>query len=143
MVGLLIIPLIAFTAFAVDVGSWYAQAAKMQRAADSAALAGVIWNGDAPKQSAIVQAIATKNGYVDGTNGVSVVSSIPPGNPTQLRVTISAPGSLFFSGVFLKSETLTRSATAQYNQPIPMGSPLGQLGNDPDQTDTADFGSTG
>ena len=143
MTGLLIIPLIAFTAFAVDVGSWYAQAAKMQRAADDAALAGVIWNGNSTTQNTTVQAIAAKNGFVNGTGGVTVTAAIPPGNGTQLTVTISAPGSLFFGGLFLPNEILTRSATAQYNQPIPMGSPLGQLGNDPDQLDTADFGASG
>ncbi len=143
MTGLLLIPLIGFTAMAVDVGAWYAQAAKMQRAADSAALAGVIWNGSSGTQTTTVQSIAAQNGFTNGVNGITVTSVIPSGNPSELTVTISAPASLFFSGVFLKKETLTRSATAQYNQPIPMGSPLGQLGNDPDNPDPTDWGSTG
>ena len=47
MIGMLIIPLLAFTAFAVDLGSWYAPGvARMQRAADAAALAGVVWAND-------------------------------------------------------------------------------------------------
>ncbi len=44
--GLMIIPLMAFAALAVDVGSWYARTTELQKAADSAALAGVIWAPD-------------------------------------------------------------------------------------------------
>ena len=37
---LLLVPLMAFTGLAVDVGGWYARGAQLQRAADAAALAG-------------------------------------------------------------------------------------------------------
>ena len=43
MSALLMLPLLAFAGFAVDIGYWYTHANRMQRAADAAALAGVVW----------------------------------------------------------------------------------------------------
>ena len=43
MFALLLVPLMLFAALAVDVGFWYTRAMEIQRAADSAALAGVVW----------------------------------------------------------------------------------------------------
>ena len=40
--------MVVSAAFAVDVGGWYARAAEVQRAADAAALAGVVWMPDFP-----------------------------------------------------------------------------------------------
>ena len=61
--ALLLVPLVVFTGFGVDLGSWYAQAAKQQRAVDAASLAGVV---QLPNQSNAVQsglASLKANGY--------------------------------------------------------------------------------
>ena len=144
MTGLLLIPLIGFTAMAVDVGV-LVRAGRQDAAGRRLGRPG---RRDLERQ----QRHADHHGAVDrrartgsrtASTGSPSRSVIPSGNPSELTVTISAPASLFFSGVFLKNETLTRSATAQYNQPIPMGSPLGQLGNDPDNPDPHRLGIHG
>jgi hypothetical protein len=127
MTALLLIPLMITTAFAVDLGSWYAQATKIQRAADAASLAGVPWVTSSPtKAFQIARDVAAQNGF---TSGVTV--SQPSVN--QLSVSIASSGSLFFARVGgLNSETLNRAATAEYIPGVPMGSPQGFMGADAD-----------
>jgi Putative Flp pilus-assembly TadE/G-like len=139
MTGLLLIPLLAFTAFAVDVGSWYAQGVKMQRAADAAALAGVVWAaggaGSCPSQTYNCVAIdtAARNGYTITNADVTKISD------AKISVTINASASMYFGSLFLRNQTLARSATAAYTTPVPMGSPSNQLGNDPDNGNMPQF----
>ena len=139
MTALLIVPLLAFTGFAVDVGAWYAQGVKMQRAADAAALAGVVWasgsSGSCPSQTYNCVAIDTakRNGYTITNADVTKVSD------SRITVSITASATIFFAGVFLQHETLTRTATAAYTTPVPMGSPSYQLANDPDNNNMPQF----
>ncbi len=134
MTALLIIPLLAFTGFAVDVGAWYAQGVKMQRAADAAALAGVVWAsgsaGSCPSQTnynCVAIDTAKRNGYTITNADITKVSD------SRITVKITAPADIFFAGVFLKHETLTRTATAAYTTPVPMGSPVVSAGQRPRQ----------
>ena len=139
MTGLLLIPLLAFTAFAVDVGSWYAQGVKMQRAADAAALAGVVWAagsaGSCPSQTYNCVAIdtAARDGYTITNADVTKISD------SKISVTINATASMYFGSLFLKNQTLARTATAAYTTPVPMGSPSNQMGNDPDNNNLPQF----
>ena len=41
LVAIMLLPLLAFAGFGIDLGAWYGRATKIQRAADAAALAGV------------------------------------------------------------------------------------------------------
>jgi hypothetical protein len=130
LTGMLLIPLEAFTAFAVDLGAWYAQASRQQRVADAAALAGVVWTDDPvnpTKWDTVARDTATKNGFTDGVDGVTVATKKISKN--QIQVTISKGGSQFFSKLFVPGgERLTRAASAQYNLPIPLGSPRNYIG---------------
>ena len=130
MTGLLLVPLLAFTAFAVDLGSWYAQAVRLQRAADAAALGGVVWAADADptKANTVATTILTKNGITSANSTISINKN----GSAALTVTVAAKGTLFFGKLFIQNETLTRSATAEYITPVPMGSKDNQLGNDPE-----------
>ena len=129
MTGLLIIPLLVFTAFAVDLGSWYAQGAKMQRAIDAAALAGVVQLPNQVNAKAAADAVLKDNGYDPAT--YSPTYTYPASAGQQMEITLKAPGKQYFSQIVLPSETLTRSATAVYNLRIPLGSPSNVFGNDP------------
>ncbi len=130
MTGLLIIPLIAMTAFAVDLGSWYAQAAKMQRSADAAALAGVVWTNDPlnpNKWDTVARETATKNGFTDGVDGVSV--DVEKTSANRIRVTIGQDGEQYFSRLFVPDgQRLSRTASAEYVLPVPLGSPRNYIG---------------
>ncbi|MGL5908748.1 MAG: pilus assembly protein TadG-related protein, partial [Phycicoccus sp.] len=64
--GLLLIVLMAFCAFAVDVGNWYLTGQRAQRAADAAALGGVTkLPGDQPAAFSIADQYASGNGFRD------------------------------------------------------------------------------
>jgi hypothetical protein len=129
LTGLLLVPLLIFTAFAVDVGSWYAQGTEQQRAADAAALAAVVWV-DNPSNPTLYQTVgldvAARNGYQNGTGGVSVSITKVSGN--RVQATITAPRQRYFSSIIYPASTLTRRATAEYNLPVPLGSPRNYLG---------------
>ena len=62
--------LTGITAIVVDVSWYWANTLRVQRAADAAALAGVVWlPGDAGTAYTRAMNEATKNGYTDGSAG--------------------------------------------------------------------------
>lgn len=137
MVGLLIIPIVAFTALAIDVSAWYSRATELQRSADAAALAGVVWM---PRLTD-AQTNATSTLVANGTpiGGNISATMIPGAKPNSFKVCLTdAKAPQFFSVVFSGPTSLTRCATAQYNLPLELGSPLNYYGGNA----TADFGST-
>ncbi len=130
LTALMLVPLMGFAGFAVDVGSWYAQASSLQRAADAAALAGVVWQPDFAAAETAALAAAERNGYVDGVDGVTV--AINDTGLNQLEVVITDTSvDMYFAGLFIDNVTIARSATSEYVKSVPMGSPENFLGNDP------------
>ncbi len=76
--------LLMMAGLGVDVGYLHYQKDQMQKAADSAALAGAeaYSNNDGKANSKLAaQADATVNGFTDGSNGISVTVNIPPATP--------------------------------------------------------------
>jgi hypothetical protein len=132
LIGLLLVPLLAFTGLGVDVGSWYASANRMQRAADAGALAGVVWMPDESKAEEAALAAIRRNGY-DAADPDIDVTVLPIGGQ-RLRVTIEdADVEVYFSSVFLDRIDIARAATAEYVRSVPMGSPDHSLANDPER----------
>lgn len=117
-------------AFAVDLGFWYLRASQAQRAADAAALAGVTWMpGDFPKARSVALTSAQANGFTDGVDDVSV--QVARGaSDRQLAVRIVDAGvDRFFSSVASNDRvTIGKGAVAQYELPVPLGSPENQFG---------------
>ncbi len=129
LIGLLIVPLVGFVALATDVGAWYGEATSVQRAADAAALAGVVWMPDTNKARQVALAVAERNGYDDTDPDTEVVVEPVPGNEEQLRVVIrNFDPPIFFAGAFLDDFTIARQAVAEYVLPVPLGSPRNHLG---------------
>jgi Putative Flp pilus-assembly TadE/G-like len=121
--------LVTFAGFSIDVGAWYARGEQLQRGADAAALAGVVWMPDLVQADQAARAAAARNGFIDGTNNVAVSVLQVNGNLHQLQVVITdKAASQFFSKLVLKSESITRSATAEYVLAVPLGSPKNVLG---------------
>ena len=77
LTALLILPLLAFTAYAVDLGAWQARGAQLQRAADAAALAAARYMPD--EDAARTAAVATmrRNGFVHGQDGITITYAVP------------------------------------------------------------------
>jgi Flp pilus assembly protein TadG len=127
--GLLLTVFTIFAALSVDIGSWYSRASQLQRTADAAALAGVVWMPDFTKASQIAIDAAAKNGFTTGGNIVVSASQVP-GNNHQLKVTITdTAAQQYFSKIVQKSQQIGRSAIAAYDLGIPMGSPKNIIGS--------------
>jgi hypothetical protein len=123
--------LTGITAIVVDVSWYWANTLRVQRAADAAALAGVVWLPGAPGSAfSTARATATQNGYTDGAAGVNIATQQDPANNRRLWVTITAPVNTFFMKVFgIQQLTAVRQSKAEYVLPVPMGSPENYYGN--------------
>jgi len=125
--AILLVPLLAITGMATDVGGWYAQGAKQQKAADAAALAAVVWLPDLAKATEVAREVAERNGFDDDAADIAV--NVSRTSTYELKVQIvdtAAP--LYFSKLFLSSMVITREAFARYVLPVPMGSPHNYIG---------------
>ena len=123
--------LTGITAIVVDVSWYWANTLRVQRAADAAALAGVVWLPGAPGSAfSTARATATQNGFTDGAAGVNIDTQQDPANNRRLWVTITAPVNTFFMKVFgIQQLTASRQSKAEYVLPVPMGSPENYYGN--------------
>lgn len=110
--GLLVF--LGITGLVVDMGHLYRARARMQQAADAAALAGAIHRGetgDPAPSDAAAQQYATLNGYAQGVNNVSVVGK--PIAQDRYNVVISRPEPVYFMRAFgLATRTVTVTSTA-------------------------------
>ena len=139
LVALMMVTLLGLAAFAVDLGWFYLNASRIQRAADASALAGVIHMPNDPTEaSTLLTRSPRRNGYEDleipGTYPTvvrrrAVASPRSSGSPSPIEVPT------FFLKVFgMSSQVITRTAQAEFVPPLPFGSPENQFGNscDPD-----------
>ena len=131
--------LLVFTAIAVDIATWYWEAARVQSAADAAALSGTVAMPDFTRASAKARSTSASNGYVDSVSGpVSVDPFQIPARPTELGVTVSSTIPNVFGKIFGNPETtITRTAVADYVGEAIMGSPCNALGNQPPSSSTS------
>jgi hypothetical protein len=128
-IALVLVIMLVFAAFTVDFGSWYTRSAEIKRAADAAALAGVVWMPEFDQAQQYALATAAKNGFVNGQNNVSVTVEDVPNNNRQLRVTIrDNKAKQFFSRLVTNSQSIGRSSLAEYVLPVPLGSPKNTFG---------------
>lgn len=133
LVSLALVLVLGLAAFATDLGWFYVNTNRIQRAADAASLAGVIhMPQDPPDAVTDAHASALTNGYADGVDNALVVPvPAPNGEIHQLQVTITDTVDTFFLRVFGQtSQTISRRATAEYIPPLPMGSRDNTFGND-------------
>ena len=138
LVALMMVTLLGLAAFAVDLGWFYLNASRIQRAADASALAGVIhMPSDPTEASAVAHQVAQANGYEDlgvpGSYPTVLATTVP--EPTQLQVTITDQVPTFFLKVFgMSNQVITKTAQAEFVPPLPLGSPDNQFGNSCDPT---------
>lgn len=127
--ALMLTSLIGLVGIAIDVTYAWRNGLQVQRAADAAAMAGVVYlPGNLTEANNRADAIALANGY-PGTGGQTVAVAPNPSNDHQLDVTITAPVQTFFVRLFgINTWTVSRSARAAYVMPVPMGSPLPYYG---------------
>ena len=116
-------------AIVIDVSWYWANTLRVQRAADAAALAGVVWLPNLYSSAdTTARAEATKNGYTQG--GITnITTQKDPANDRKLIVTISTSTPSFFARVIgLASFPITRTSKAEFILPVAMGSPENYYG---------------
>jgi Flp pilus assembly protein TadG len=120
-------------AIVIDVSWYWANTLRVQRAADAAALAGVVWlpdnfSGAAPNAQTTALAEAQKNGYIPG-GGTTINMSQDPNNDRRLIVTVNTSVPSFFARVIgIASFPVSRTSKAEFILPVPMGSPQNYYG---------------
>ena len=130
-----------FAAFGVDLASWYSRISYLQKSADAAALAGTVWMPNLTKvrhgrvRDSLREERHRRRRLRAPAASRSTIASGP--TSTSLRVTVTdTERHRYFSQVFAGDQRLTRSAEAEYNLPLPLGSPLNYFGGDRRTTDT-------
>ncbi|HSJ83347.1 MAG TPA: TadG family pilus assembly protein [Acidimicrobiia bacterium] len=136
LVAASMVVLLGMAAFGSDLGWFYLNASRVQRAADAAALGGVIWLPAEPGTAdATALDIALRNGYDDTLSDVDVDPALVVGQPNQLQVTVTDEVPTFFAKILgFDSMTISRSAIAEFIPPLKLGSPDDQFGNSCDPT---------
>jgi hypothetical protein len=131
LTAILIPVLLVLCAVTVDVGNWYVQAQRIQKAADAAALAGVTYMPyDYPNANTTAIDISADNGFPN--SGSSTVQSFNTGRGSELGVTVTSTFANAFGAIFGNATTtIARTAVADYQGPAIMGSPCNAFGNQP------------
>ncbi len=149
----IVVPIVGIgcAATAVDVGVWYVEVQRVQKAADAAAMAGVPFLPQ-DMASAVLRAkdVSARNGFDDAHADV-IVAVTEGAKATQLKVTVTSTiHNTFGAAIGVPQTTISRSSVADYLGPSPMGSPCNTFGNEPnagagassaDPTGTAQGGS--
>jgi len=115
--------IMGFSALVVDAGFLYTEKARMQRAADAAALAGARQLPQEIKAGQEAHRLAGQNLYEDGTGGVTVVGTRNPDgqHPGWYEVEITRPVNLFFAPILgVNNSTVRATATASFTSPLPL-----------------------
>jgi hypothetical protein len=128
-----LVVLMGMAAFGTDLGWFYLNASRVQRAADAAALGGVVWMpADPSAAEATAFDIAMRNGFDDADANITVDPEEIPGAPNELEVTVESVVPTFFARILGFDEmTISRTARAEYIPPLKLGSPSNKFGNDP------------
>jgi hypothetical protein len=129
---MVILPLIlGFAGLAIDVAYYTQRGMQAQRAADAAALGGVVFlPNDITGGLGEADRLLQKNGFAGG----SVIKE--GGRANQLEVTVIEEVPAFFARIIgRESFRLERRALAEYMQPLGMGSPTATMGNDPESAE--------
>ncbi|HEX7492325.1 MAG TPA: pilus assembly protein TadG-related protein [Candidatus Limnocylindrales bacterium] len=126
--ALMLTVLIGLVGIAIDSTYAWRESLRVQRAADAAALAGVVYmpgnfNTGTNSATSIALKTSAKNGFPVQV-GTTVSPTKVDANPRELDVTVSTKVPTFFARIFgMNSWTVTRTARAVYVLPVPMGSP--------------------
>jgi Flp pilus assembly protein TadG len=123
--ALMAVLLLAIAGLAVDAGMSYFGSDQVERAAASAALAGVAYlPGDFTDAQNAALVEASRNGFTNGVNSAVVTVQQPSGTTNELEVTVktSVP-TTFLALLGFGAHSVVRSATAEFLPPVALGQP--------------------
>lgn len=139
--GLVLIVLLTMAGAAIDVWGWWYNGTLHQRAADSAALAGVVFLPEDPATArATALDIAQANGVAAADVTIETSADDATLAPNEMRVTVGRRiNTRFLQLVGVTGAQVDRDAVAQYTSRLPMGSPEQFLGRDPERGEDPGF----
>lgn len=113
--------------FAVDLGSWYLSASRLQRSADAAALAGAIGLPNTGVAQADIRTAYSRNGFDHGVDDIEIANVV---TSDRVKTTVTANRvPTYFTSVVFDSIRISRSSTAARGTESPsLGSPYNVLG---------------
>lgn len=120
----MMVALLAMTALAVDLGWYYLNAGRLQRAADAAALAGA---ANLPSALPLADGDGQDAAEVNGFGAADYVSTLPSDHEYRVELTTQVP-TFFATVVGIDELPLTRTSTAEHIPPVVMGSPASCFG---------------
>lgn len=119
--------LLLLIGFVVDVGAWYLQALKLQRAADAAALAGSAALPDVNEARADANASYSRNGLQDGVANIRITTDVSSERIQTTAQNTSAP--TYFTSLLGQRFSISRVSAANRPMLAPsLGSPYNVLG---------------
>src|SRR5882762_10136330 len=115
LVAIMLTALLGFMGIVIDVGWYEVNLIRVQRAADAAALAGVVYlPGQPANATTAARNEASKNGFTHLSSGVVVTAAQDPINNRVMETSVSAPVRTFFARLFgVTSLTAFRRARAE------------------------------
>jgi hypothetical protein len=129
-VATMLVLLLGASAFAVDLGWIFLNGSRLQRAADSASLAGVV-NLPVSPSGALADATdaAGRNGFPIVLNGpTSLTPSVLADNRYKVDMTTTID-TFFLRALGFAEFEIFKTATAEYIKPVRLGSPDNSFGN--------------
>lgn len=130
MVALMLTALLGFVGIVIDIGWYEVNLIRVQRAADAAALAGVVYlPGNVNGGRTAARDEAAKNGFIHNGTTVNVLADPDLINTKIMNTSVTAPVRTYFAQLFgVSSFTASRRARAEFILPVPMGSPQAWFG---------------
>ena len=127
--ALMLTVLIGLMGVALDTTYAWRESLRVQRAVDAAALAGVVYMPNCltsctNNATDTATTTAAKNGFPAQSGITTISATAHSGSIRQLDVSITTQVPTFFARILgISSWTVSRSASAVYITPVPMGSP--------------------
>ena len=127
--ALMLTVLIGLMGIALDTTYAWRQSLRVQKAADAAALAGVVYMPNCltsctNNATDTAGTTAAQNGFPAQTGVTTIAASAPAGSSRELDVSITTQVPTLFARIFgINTWTVSRTAKAVYITPVPMGSP--------------------
>lgn len=117
--------LVLMVGFAVDLGSWYLRATKLQRAADMAALSGAGSLPDTAAAASVANDTFARNGFTNGNN-ITLTTTVDGSNVITKVKDDNVP--TYFVKLLYPKVTIERTSRAQKLSTIPLGNPFNIIG---------------
>ena len=125
LLAISLVALMLMIGFAVDLGTWYLRATKLQRAADVAALSAAGSLPDTATARQVADDTLAHNGF---TNSTRIQTTVTVSSSNVKVVVHDNAVPTYFLRVLFPSISMSRAANAMHASAIPLGNPFNVFG---------------